>query len=455
MSIRHRVAAYGELLTRYKLVFMHAWRHRQAMGGNIFNEQEAEFLPAALALQEKPVSSTARLTARLLMALLAILLVWAVFGQVDIIVNATGKVIPSARTKTIASVDVASVRALHVVEGQHVKAGDVLVELDSSASDAERDKAVGDQSDAFLQTVRAKALIAAIDSGRPAQLPALAALQPTAYVSISAAKWQAEQSHLEGLQRDFLARLSRIDGDIERYRQALPLATERAQDYQALLKNHDVAQHAWLEKEQARIDLAGQLAEARHQRAALIAETRRMAYDQLTEGSKLAAASQQDAIRSGARSQLLKLTAPVEGIVQQLTVHTVGGVVPAAQPLMQIVPVETAVEVEAFLDNKDIGFVRPGETAQVKIDAFEYTRYGTIPATVTHVSRDAIQDEKRGLIYAAKVMLGQSVIAVEGKLMPLSPGMSVNVEIKTGSRRIIEYVLSPLMQHQREALHER
>jgi hemolysin D len=187
-------------------------------------------------------------------------------------------------------------------------------------------------------------------------------------------------------------------------------------------------------------------------------ETKHTAYDQSTEGSRIAASSRQDALRSGSHSKLLQLTAPVDGTVQQLTVHTVGGVVPFAQPLMQIVPKESAVEVEASLENKDVGFVQEGQPAEVKIDTFEYTKYGTVPAVVTHVSRDAVQDdkdEKKGLLYTIKVMLNKSTMAVEGKAMPLTAGMSVNVEIKTGDRRIIEYVLSPLMEHQREALHER
>jgi hemolysin D len=464
MNKLHRLAAYWELLGHYHKVFSHFWQQRKSLGGGIFNEQEAEFLSPALSLQEKPVSATARLTAGLLMALVAITLLWAILGHVDIIVNATGKIIPSGRIKTIASVDIASVRALHVVEGQQVKAGDVLIELDTSASDAERDKAVGDQSDAILQAARAKALITGVDSGKLPQLPKLDALRAEAQADIPPSKWQAEQLHLESLYRDYLAKLQRIDGDIARYSQSLPLATERAHDYQELLKDHDVAHHAWLEKEQARVDLEGQLADAKNQRVALIAETKRTAYDQFTEGSRIAASSKQDALRSDSHSKLLQLTAPVDGTVQQLAVHTVGGVVPAAQPLMQIVPIEKAVEVEASLENKDVGFVQEGQAAEVKIDTFEYTKYGTVPAIVTHVSRDAVQDdrdgkddkaEKKGLLYTIKVMLDKSTIAVDGKSMQLSPGMSVNVEIKTGDRRIIEYILSPLMQHQREAFHER
>jgi hemolysin D len=447
MSLKFRVQAYTELFHRYKTIFAHHWQHRHQLSGKLLAEHEAEFLPAALSLQAKPVSPAVRLLAKTLMALVAVLIAWSILGKIDIVVNAAGKVIPNGYTKTIASVDVASVRALYVEEGKQVKAGDILIELDSSASDAERDKATGDHAMAFLQAARAKALIEAIDGGRPPHFPPID--------HVPADKWQAEQLHLEGQYRDHVAKLKRIEGDIAHYREALPLATQRAADYKALLSDHDVSYHAWLEKEQGRVDLASQLSDAKNQRNALIAETRRIAYDQLTEGNKAAAAFQQDALRSDAHSKLLKLTAPVDGTVQQLDVHTVGGVVSAAKPLMQIVPIETRVEVEAFLENKDVGFVQEGHTAEVKIDAFEYTKYGTVTGKVTHVSRDAIADEKKGLIYSTKITLDKSTIAVEGKEMPLSAGMSVNVEIKTGERRIIEYVLSPLMQHKRESLNER
>lgn len=455
MSLRHKWQAYGDLLQRYRLVFAHSWQTRNEpharSGGGLFNEQEAEFLPAALALQEKPVSRTARLTGRLLMSMVVLALLWAIWGEIDIVVNASGKIIPSGHTKTIASIDVAAVRALHVHEGKFVHAGDVLIELDTSAPDAERDKASGDAGAAVLQAARARALMAAIESGTSKSTPPTLGAVP----GVSPAQWQAAQAQVQGQYQDFVAKLTRIEGDISRYSQALPLATQRAQDFKLLAKDHDVSEHAWLEKEQARIDLEGQLADAKNQRAALITQTRKEAHDAMTEGQKVAAASGQDAKRAGARSKLLKLIAPVSGTVQQLTVHTVGAAVPAAQPLMLIVPEEKQVEVEAFLENKDIGFVRLGQVAEVKIDAFEYTKYGTVPAKVAHVSHDAIQDEKKGLIYSVKVALDKAQLVVDGKATPLTAGMSVNVEIKTGTRRVIEYVLAPLLQHQREALRER
>jgi len=447
MSMKYRVEAYAELIRRYKTIFAHHWQHRHELSGKLLNEHEAAFLPAALSLQAKPVSPVGRLLAAALMTLIVVLIAWSFFGRIDIIVNASGKIIPRGYTKTIASVDVASVKALYVEEGQRVKAGDVLIELDTSASDADRDKATGDRTVALLQVARAKAMITAIDSGHPPQFPPIN--------NVPADKLQAERMHLEGQYHDYIAKLKRFDGDIAHYRESLPLATQRAADYKALLDTHDISNHAWLEKEQARVDLEGQLDDAINQRAALIADTRSTAYDQLTDGNKTAASSKEDAMRSDAHSKLLILTAPVSGTVQQLDVHTIGGVVSAAKPLMQIVPDGAGVEVEAFLENKDIGFVQEGQAAEVKIDAFEYTKYGTITGKVTHVSRDAIVDDKKGLIYSTKITLDKSTIAVNGREMPLSAGMSVNVEIKTGDRRIIEYVLSPLMQHKRESLNER
>jgi hemolysin D len=136
-------------------------------------------------------------------------------------------------------------------------------------------------------------------------------------------------------------------------------------------------------------------------------------------------------------------------------VRTVGGVVTEAQVLMVIVPKDDALEVEAFLENKDIGFVNAGQVAEVKVETFPFTRYGTIPASLTHVSRDAINDEKRGPIYSTRARLQRATVQVEDKTVQLSAGMAVTVEIKTGKRRVIEYFLSPLLQHGNESLRER
>lgn len=150
-----------------------------------------------------------------------------------------------------------------------------------------------------------------------------------------------------------------------------------------------------------------------------------------------------------------RLAAPVDGIVQQLAIHTIGGVVTPAQPLMVIVPESQKLEIEAMVLNKDIGFVSANQPAEIKLEAFPFTKYGIIDGTVSQVSSDAIQDEKQGLVYAARIAMTQSSINVDGKQVNLSPGMAVTTEIKTGKRRIIEYLLGPVLQYRQESLRER
>ena len=447
MSTLHRLQAWRELARRYVQVFRHAWSQRDKLAAPNLRPDEAEFLPAALALQNRPVSPAARWVARLLMALVACAFAWSILGRIDIVVDAHGRIVPSSRTKTITSMEIGVVRALHVTDGQFVKAGERLVELDTRASDSDHDKAVGDQRSAQLQVARSRALLAALDTDTPPQLPALPGMP--------AEKLGEARRQLEDQWRDYDAKRERLNQDIARYADALPLATQRAKDYEALARAHDVSQHAWSEKEQARIDLEGQLHDARAEQAALKAETRRTAQDALYEAQRLLGDAAQDARRAQVHSELLLLDAPVDGTVQELAVHTLGAAVPPAQPLMEIVPRDGPVEIEAMLDNKDVGFVVEGQSAQVKIDAFSYSKYGTVPAHVAHVSRDAVQDEKKNWLYAVTIVLDKPTLSVEGKDVNLSPGMTATVDIRTGNRRVIEYVLSPLVEHAKESLRER
>ncbi len=151
----------------------------------------------------------------------------------------------------------------------------------------------------------------------------------------------------------------------------------------------------------------------------------------------------------------MALRSPVDGVVQQLSVHTVGGVVTPAETLMHVVPRTGPLEVRCRVLNKDIGFIRAGQVAEVKVEAFPFTKYGIIDGLVLHISKDAIPDEKLGLVYDARIVMAATQIFADSRMINLSPGMTVTAEIKTGKRKIIEYLLSPLMRYQDEALRER
>ncbi|MFZ5594479.1 MAG: HlyD family type I secretion periplasmic adaptor subunit [Pseudomonadota bacterium] len=467
--------ATKDLLKRYTAVFARAWRDRKQHDGHARLPHEAQFLPAALALQENPVSPLPRAAMWLLMAFALIALLWAVFGRIDIVATAHGKIVPNDRTKVIQPIETATVKAIHVADGQAVKAGEVLIELDATSAQADMDRLASDLAAARLQVGRARALLAALENGRPPRLEKGG--------ENNGVQWQEAQHLLEGQYGEYTAKRARIEADIARreaerrstvelvhkLEQTAPIARQRAQDYKDLVDKSFVPRHGYLEREQERIeqegDLATQrsrlqeidaaLAESRSARMALTAETRRLTLDSLNEGLQKAQALEQELLKADTRGRLMTLVSPVDGTVQQLAVHTVGGVVTPAQPVMVIVPKDNPLEVEAFVENKDIGFVNAGQSAEVKIETFPYTKYGTIHAKLTHLSHDAINDEKRGLIYSSRVKMDRATLAVEGKQVNLTPGMAVTVEIKTGKRRVIEYFLSPLLQYGQESLRER
>lgn len=149
------------------------------------------------------------------------------------------------------------------------------------------------------------------------------------------------------------------------------------------------------------------------------------------------------------------IRSPAGGIVQRLAMNTVGGVVQPSQALLSIVPEDLVLEIEAFVENKDVGFVHAGQSAEIKVDTFPYTKYGLLQGKILWLSPTAVEQEGIGLVYLARVGLDQTSVEVEGKELELSPGMSVTAEVRIGERRIIEYFLAPLLRIKHESLRER
>jgi hemolysin D len=464
MQLKLKWQAWQDLWKRYTNVFSFYWQNRKQLTVPELHGHEAEFLPSALAIEHRPVSPGGRLVAWILMTLVLVVFLWSVLGQVDIVVNGAGKIIPQGHTKTISSVETAKVATLNIVEGQKVKQGEVLIELDTRASESDRLRADADHQLATLQIQRSKALLNALDTNKTPKL-----LQTN---DVDQAYFIRESQHLEDQWQDYQAKKKRLEAQIKRYQSQLPLAEKRASDYFDLLKEKDVSEHAWLEKQLAFLDIKGQLSDTKTQLLTLITETRKSAQEELLQATRIGSESNQEIQKAAARTDQLKLVSPVDGTVQQLTVHTLGGVVSAGQPLMNIVPESSEVEFEAFIENKDIGFIQEGQNVQVKIDAFQYTKYGTVAAVVKHVSKDAIDPAgnaainnldkkssedggKKELVYSVRVALEQANMDIDGKLVALTPGLSGSVEILTGKRRVIEYLISPLITHTRESMRER
>jgi hemolysin D len=465
-----------ELLTRYKAIVQIAWAHRAELAGPARMADEVAFLPAALSLQETPVHPAPRRLAYLLMGLFVLALAWACIGEVDIVAVAPGRIIVSDRTKTIQPLEASVVKAVLVKDGDKVKAGQVLVELDPTMASADKASVQEQLKAAVSEETRTKALLQLLSKEK------LLAQFLRGLEADSSTKLQLQAQLLSEWQ-DINAKLSKLDAEATR-RQAeittvkaiiakleatVPMAQTREADFTKLVDQGFISSHATQDKTRERVELERDLAtqraklveieatahETEQARNSYLAETQRLLNDRYAQASTKRIQLRADSTKATQRQKQTQLTSPVDGTVQQLAVHSVGGVVTSAQPLMIIVPDSTQVTAEVSIANQDIGFVNQGQTAEVKLETFSFTKYGTVQATVDNVTADAVTDEKKGSYYPATLTLSQKDMLIDGKRIALSPGMNVTAEIKTGKRRIIEFLLSPVQRAGAESLRER
>ena len=473
--MKHIAQGISDFLKRYTANFRHVWAERHALDGPELTQDEIEFLPAHLELTETPVSPAARWTMRLIAILFAIALVWSIVGKVDIVAVAPGKTVASGRTKVIQPLEAAVVKRILVQDGQEVKAGQLLVELDGTAAGADVAKASDALLTAKLTASRLDAIAKALDHGgspkleQDERLPKDRIKAEQDLATSQYAAYLAKRDNLGASIQQRKAEIGTIETTVSPMAQTAEIARTRENDYAKLLEGKYVGRHDYLMRQQERIaaerDLAAQKSRLQETRAALagaqdqlhvlVTDFRQQTLDGLRQAREQMQQYAPELAKSGQRNDEMTLESPVDGTVQQLAVHTIGGVVTPAQQLMAVVPKGDGLEVEATVLNKDIGFVKAGQRAMVKVESFPYTRYGYLEGEVVSVSHDAAQDEKLGLVFPARVRLKQNTLDVDGAQVRLTPGMALSVEIQTGSRRLISYVLSPLQSHMYEAGRER
>ncbi|SIT42316.1 Type I secretion system membrane fusion protein [Paraburkholderia ribeironis] len=469
-----RMQALGDLLARYAAVFRSAWNIRHQLDAPERTSHELAFLPAQLELVETPVHPAPRWTMRALVAMTVLILLIGIFGRLDIVVTAKGKFVPDDRVKVIQPAMTGVVREILVREGQRVATGQLLMKLDTTQAAADAHKAESARVDAELAVARATALLAAQHDGHS---PVVARVDGVPDDRMQEAQRQAEgayreyQDRMESARSELLKQQAALDAtrqEVARLQATAPLARQQADSYQSLADDRYVARNDYLDKEQTALsqehELAAQRSHARElaagiaeQRAEVESTASKFRRDQLDEQEKnrqQATQNRDEATKAQTRQALLTLSAPVSGTVQQLATHTLGGVVTTAQSLMEIVPDDT-LEVQAQLENRDIGFVTVGQPVAVKVEAFPYTRYGLLAGTVMSVSNDAVQDKKLGLTFPVRIRLSTNRLRAENRWITLTPGMQVTADIRTGRRSVAGYFLGPLIEGMQESMRER
>lgn len=476
-SMTRATSARRELFDRYLQALGSAWRRRRSMEPVPRQPHEVQFLPAAQALQETPVHPAPRYIQWTIIAFATLALTWAFLGRIDVMATAEGRIVSSDKSKLIQAHEVAVVKAIHAHDGQSVRTGDVLIELDASHTSADLERLNNDLLAAHIDIARAQTMLEALDH-RQAPDPIAAKLpQASTVLQEAADQWlQSQYQELRSNMAQSEALVTRRNAEIQAAQQSaatlaqmLPITQRITADYAQLAGEGLVSKHHYMSKQQELLEQERQLAERRshivelsasrteavERRESTISQYRRTVFDLLNQSERKANTLQQELIKAQRRDTLTRLRAPVDGTVQQLAVHTPGGVVTAAQPLMVIVPAGEAVEIEARLQNKDIGFVRPGQAVSVKVETFNFIKYGILHGTVLHVSQDAIQDEQQGPQYSLRIQLEEKSVRVGKENVPLTPGMTVRAEVRTDRQRVIDYFLSPFRKYTSESLHER
>ena len=439
---------------------------------------------------EKPPSPGLRWLLLSLCALFTIALVWSFVGKVDVVAIASGKVIPSDNIKIIQPIEIGYVRKIYVHNGQYVKAGQLLVELDPTLAGA--DAAQARQSLLTAEVIAARNL-ALLEhwQGRTGRFRAPAGTSPSIsntqenFVRTSIAEYEGERASLTQQRAERAAELAASEAELSKLRQTLPLIEQQLEARRELTEKGYFSKLRLLEYEQQKVEhtqnIAVQVAIVSQARAAmgnidallkgLKSRFGKNALTELSGAQEQTGLSREDVRKSSRRAEFQQLRAPVSGTVQQLAIATVGGVVQPAQALMIIVPDDERVVIEANIMNRDIGFVRVGQPVRVKLEAFNFTDYGIVPGVVESISRDAINmnlpgqqnqrdgasqsQTKQSLVYVTRIRLNQRTIFVRGRNQIIGPGLAVQAEIKTGERRIIDYLLSPIARTMDEAGRER
>lgn len=462
---------------------------------------DQEFLPAALAILETPPSpiQIGLLWSICLLAVFAI--GWSYFGEIDILATAQGKIQPSGRVKTVQPLEIGKVAVVHAENGRRVAAGDILVELDPTEAVADEASSKAALTAFRAEWLRRKVAIAAAERREvgqaqkidwPDDIPFDTRGREQRVLDGDLAQLRSSAQSFEAQIVEKRAEEKRLENTIAAQEILIETLKKRVDMRAALVARKAIAAASLLDAQEtlqnqqtALATQKGQLLEARANVDVLTKE-REKAFESFVadNAQKFAEAGrqiddlEQKASKAHARTSHMTLVSPIAGTVLGLSITSKHQVVSPGEELMRIVPDDAGLEIECYAENKDVGFIQAGQKAVIKIESFPFTRYGSLDGFVTRVARDAIPEPDaqtaeanpaksqktsyfggaqrvQNLVFPVTVAPERRFMSVDGVDVPLSPGMSVSVEIRTGKRRILEYLFSPLVETASRALRER
>ncbi|MCC8166111.1 MAG: HlyD family type I secretion periplasmic adaptor subunit [Planctomycetes bacterium] len=454
------------------------WRRLPEWSERGVSRSLQDFLPPSLEVLEKPPHPAPRVLLWLTVTIFLVGVIWAVIGKIDIITTAEGKIIPGGKVKVIQPLEKGVVSKILVRDGDVVQANQPLVELDQTQNLADRSRLENELAYVVHRLARREILAEWLVTEDPTSLSLpwveemMADDARNIDIPLLYEEWRALTADIETLRSQLAERRSEqrtSDVVIQQYEATLPLLQTRVDALEYLYNQKVVTKMEYytLEEERQRQlhaheaekfrneQLQSAITSVERQIAATNAKNLSDVLAQVDDLQRQERTLEQELAKAHDIGAKMVLASPVDGIIKGMAINTVGGVVNEAEILMEVVPLDEVLEVEAFVGNQDIGYVREGQIAEVKIHTFPFTRYGVIEGTVESVASDATVDEQQGLIYRTRLSLAKNSLMVDGRLTQLLPGMAITAEISTGERRLIEFFMAPLLRAKQESLRER
>ena len=433
--------------------------------GLFHTKDKHEFTPLLVEIEERPTSPLGRSLLWSLFAFLTIALLWLFLAKIDVVVSARGKVIPVGEIKTLQPVETGVIGSILVKEGQSVKKGEVLMEIDPSVTQSDLESKQKNLSLLELEIERLDAQIndRAFHPSSTCQDTAAIATQQMMYTSGKLAYDQQRQVLQEQIRQNDEA-TETAKADLSRLKQLLASAKDHESRLKEVLdiiakKDYEDAKNQRVEyqeqltmKEHVIAQSQGKLNELNQQLHLVTQDYRNKLLTDLTQKSKEATSLRTEVETTQFRNAKQQIIAPVDGYVGKLLVHTVGGVVTPAEKLLTLIPKGVPLIIQATVLNQDIGFITKEMEAAIKIDTFDFQKYGLLHGKVKHIADDAIDDEKLGPVYEITIDPKETTLRVEGKELTINPGMSVTAELKVGKRRVIEFFIYPMIKYLDEGL---
>lgn len=439
-----------------------------------YRAKEAEFLSGIDSVVHAPLPLVAWLLPAAIMLLIFAMILWASLSRVDIISPSMGKTVPSSRVQLIQAPELCVVKEVLVREGQSVEAGQTLITFDQTEVEGDALDLRNQLNRLLAQRARLSAL-AEVDLEELGEFTEPEGVDPALVNSerrIMDAQWEAHRAEMATLDQQIAGKEAEHDetlAESTKNKSMLRFAVNRVDRLGQLFREKAVSKSSLEEMEEQLVErrqtqsvmektahrIEAEIGHAVEQRRAAEQQFKHTVLMELSACEQQIVTIEQDLLAVERRVALRTLEAPINGTVLDLAVHTREGVVEPASVLMRIVPHDSPLEVEAKILNRDIGFVEPGQNVEIKVETFEFTKYGSIPGTISKIAHDVTMDEQFGPVYRALIKMDRDTIKVGDKPIKLMPGMSVTVDVNIGERRLIEYVLTPILRYKNESLRER